>query len=329
MHTTSTARRRGPRIVAAALLATTLAACSSDPADTSEEAAGGETSLLRVAQSTPAEWVQPVLAAEEGTFGEHDLEVEMTEFPSGRDALQALTGGAVEIAMVTPSNVAPAVMGGQDIVVFGVASRWGSWRLVARDDRGIAEPSDLRGKTIGVPTGTSADQSLDVLLTENGLSREDVEVVNVAAPDVIPALESGSVDAINIWQPNLSVLEEAVPDSVSLPFDMPSSFLFATSREFAEENEDLLLAFMEANQANDSLINDDRERALDIMVAPSRIDREILSTIWEDFDFETSEPDSEIISQLDEAAQFAIDNGSQPGPAPDFDAQVMSVGLGG
>jgi NitT/TauT family transport system substrate-binding protein len=33
------------------------------------------------------------------------------------------------------------------------------------------------------------------------MSKSDVEIVNVSPPDMIPALDSGSVDAINIWQP--------------------------------------------------------------------------------------------------------------------------------
>lgn len=292
-------------------------------------AAGDEVQLVRVAQSTPAEWVQPVLAQEEGYFGEEGLEVEMTEFPSGRDALQALSGGAVEVAMVTPSNVAPSVMSGEELVVFGVVSRWGDWRLVARDDRGITGAEDLIGKTIGVPTGTSADQSLGVLLESSGLTRGDVEIVNVAPPDITPALENGSVDAVNIWQPNLSVLEDAVPEHVSIPFEMPSSFLFATTRDFAEEQPDVLRRFMAANRTADTLLNDERERALEIMAEPARIEGPLLDTIWQDFTFETTEPDADILAQLDSAAEFVIDNGSQPGPAPDFRDHVVNVGLDG
>lgn len=340
-----TARHRAAwRTTAPALLLALLAACSpGTEASTADAAAGSEPTAdgaggeatdagsdvvtLRVAQSTPAEWVQPVLAQEEGHFDEAGLEVEMTEFPSGRDALQALSGGAVEIAMVTPSNVAPSVMGGEDLVVFGEVARWGDWRLVARADRGIAAPEDLAGATIGVPTGTSADQSLATLLEQQGLTAEDVELVNVAPPDMVPALENGTVDAVNIWQPNLSVLEDAVPGHVSIPFEMPSSFLFATTREYAEENPEALLRFLEANQAADALLNDERERALDLMVEPSRIDRPILEAVWEDFTFQTAEPDEQIIDQLAKAAEFVIGNGSQPGPAPDFTEHVVSVGL--
>lgn len=339
MRSMTTRHRAAWPTTASALLLALLAACSpgteastADAAAGSEPStaeAGGEETTLRVAQSTPAEWVQPVLAQEEGSFDEAGLAVEMTEFPSGRDALQALSGGAVEIAMVTPSNVAPSVMGGEDLVVFGAVARWGDWRLVARADRGIAGPEDLAGATIGVPTGTSADQSLATLLEQQGLSAEDVELVNVAPPDMVPALENGTVDAVNIWQPNLSVLENAVPEHVSIPFEMPSSFLFATTREYAEENPEALLRFLEANRAVDTLINDERDRALDLMVEPSRIERPILEAVWEDFTFETAEPDEEIVDQLARAAEFVIDNGSQPGPVPDFTEHVVSVGLDG
>jgi NitT/TauT family transport system substrate-binding protein len=323
---TTAAARRSLWVPVSVALALVLGACAGGAGPAATDSGGN--AVLRVAQSTPAEWVQPVLAAQTGAFDRANLSVQMNEFASGRDALQALSGGAVDIAMATPSNVAPAVMGGEDLVVFGVVARWSSWRLVARDDRGITNAGSLVGKTIGVPTGTSADQSLGVLLAANGISRDQVTIVNVSPPDMNPVLSNGSVDAVSIWQPNLSVLEAAIPATVSIPYDMPSSFLFVTTREFADSNADVLRRFLDANSAVDGMLTGDQGQALDLMTGPARIERPLLATIWKDFDFRTAGPDAETLSELADAAQFVIDTGAQPGPAPDFTEHVRQVGGG-
>jgi NitT/TauT family transport system substrate-binding protein len=323
---TTAAARRSLWVPVSVALALVLGACAGGAGPAATDPGGN--SVLRVAQSTPAEWVQPVLAAQTGAFDRANLTVNMNEFASGRDALQALSGGAVDIAMATPSNVAPAVMGGEDLVVFGVVARWGSWRLVARGDRGVTNPASLVGKKIGVPTGTSADQSFGLLLKSNGISRDQVTIVNVAPPDMIPVLSNGSVDAVSIWQPNLSVLEAAVPGTVSIPYDMPSSFLFVTTREFADSNAEVLRRFLDANSAVDGMLTGDQGQALDLMTGPARIERPLLATVWKDFDFRTTGPDAQTLGELADAAQFVIDNGSQPGPAPDFSGHVRQVGGG-
>lgn len=321
--TRNRALRRGQVAAISAMLLAALTACGDSAGPTGTDAQGR--SVLKVAQTTPAEWVQPVLAQETGEYERADLTVEMTEFSSGRDALQALSGGAADIAMATPSNVAGAVLGGQDLVVFGVVARWQDWRLIARPGSGITEPKDLVGRKIGVPTGTSADQSLGVLLKTHDISRDEVEIVNVAPPDMNPALTSSSVDAVNIWQPNLSVLEDQIPGTTALPYTMPSSFLFVTTRPFVESNREVLLRFLDANEATDPMLEGDRNRALDLMTGPSRIDRAILETVWQDFEFRTTGPDAGTLSELESSAQFVIDSGAQPGPAPDFGDHVAEV----
>jgi NitT/TauT family transport system substrate-binding protein len=323
---TTAAARRSLWVPVSVALALALGACAGGAGPAAKDSGGN--AVLRVAQSTPAEWVQPVLAAQTGAFDRAHLTVKMNEFSSGRDALQALSGGAVDIAMATPSNVAPAVMSGEDLVVFGVVARWSSWRLVARGDRGITNPGSLVGKKIGVPTGTSADKSLGVLLASNGISRNQVTIVNVAPPDMNPALSNGSVDAVNIWQPNLSVLEADIPATVSIPYQMPNSFLLVTTRGFADSNAAVLRRFLDANSAVDGMLTGDKGQALDLMTGPARIKRPLLATIWKDFDFRTTGPSADIVGELADAARFVIDNKSQPGPAPDFTKHVRQVGAG-
>lgn len=304
-----------------------IAACSngSDGSDMGSQ----QPEPVRLAQSTPAQWAQPVLAAANGSYDAAGVAVRATEFSSGRDALQALAGGAADIATATPSNVAPAVINGAPLVVFGVLATVNDWRLLAGPGSGIQDPEDLVGKSVGVPLGTSADQSLDVLLGDAGLDRDDVRVVNVSPPDLVPALKSRSVDAISIWQPNLTAVESAVAGTTSLSYEMPNSFLLVTTRAYYEQHPEILKRFLSANRAVDGLLAEgSQDVALDVMAPRVRLDREVLRAAWTDFVFRTAEPDTAVLDQLEAAADFyrGTSGSSQAGPQ-DFRSLLVTVGL--
>ncbi len=55
--------------------------------------------------------------------------------------------------------------------------------LVARKDRGIVNVSDLRGKRIGTTKGTIAEFHLGRFLALNGITLQDVTLVDVTTPD--------------------------------------------------------------------------------------------------------------------------------------------------
>ncbi len=62
-------------------------------------------------------------------------------------------------------------------------------------ESGIVEPKDLKGKKVGAPGLPSDEALIDTMLRSQGLTIDDVEMVNVGF-DLIPALISKNVDAI-------------------------------------------------------------------------------------------------------------------------------------
>src|SRR5512133_1124497 len=143
------------------------------------------------------------LAQANGYFTAHGLDVEERRFTSGRDALAALGAGRIDAATVFETPIVLRAARDRSLRVLTtthVAS--GNTRLVARADRGIAAPSDLAGKRIGVPRNTNAEYFLDVLLAWGGVTQREVRRVDVAPVATAEALASGDVDAVAIWAPH-------------------------------------------------------------------------------------------------------------------------------
>ena len=67
--------------------------------------------------------------------------------------------------------------------------------VMALRESGIAEPKDLKGKKVGSPGLPSDEALIDTMLRSQGLTIDDVEMVNVGF-DLVAALISKNVDAI-------------------------------------------------------------------------------------------------------------------------------------
>ena len=74
--------------------------------------------------------------------------------------------------------------------------------IVARRDRGIENPSDLRGKRIGTAAGSIAEFYLGRFLSLQGMGMQDIHYVSVKTPpETSDAVVNGSLDAAVLAQP--------------------------------------------------------------------------------------------------------------------------------
>src|SRR5690554_3815584 len=134
---------------------------------------------------TLAGWSKPItevinLLAEpdKGFFKEEGLEFRYLPGAGGGDALRNLLSGQADIAFTDPGSFFAAVDKGAALrAVYDIYPQ-NVFNVVTRKDSGIAHPSDLKGKRIGVYSLSSGTlQNLQILLQQVGLSRDDVEII--------------------------------------------------------------------------------------------------------------------------------------------------------
>lgn len=196
---------------------------------------------------------------EKGFFADRGLEISYRQLTGGFTAMGSLQTGDADVA--DAAVAAAAAASGQGIeaqaVVVGNGDASGTvdtseyFAIVAREGSGIiADDLDsLRGKTIGAAEGTIAHQYLYDTLRAAGIdSTSDLTVQSVQAPDLVSALQSGSVDAIVGWEPGpLQALASVEGSYIVVRGGGAMQYLFARwfAPDFLESNPDAARAFVE------------------------------------------------------------------------------------
>ena len=271
--------------------------------------AASQTMQLRLAQSTPMLWPQTRIASAAGLWEKHGLAVNGTLFATGREAMQALLGGQADVAEVAPTPLVLAAFADQPVRAFAVVARWSHWRVLARTDRSIADPGELKGKKVGIAVGTSSDLAFSYFLAANGMSKSDVEIVNVSPPDMIPALDSGSVDAINIWQPFTYEAEMRLGSRVKgMPYTFTNNYLLLTTNEVAAKNPELLRRVLAVMKDADATLGGNRDKAVEWTAKAAGMKPETLKAVWSEMEFGTQAPDARVLDEMRQFATFAVKN---------------------
>lgn len=67
-------------------------------------------------------------------------------------------------------------------------------------------PLEIKGRRVGYPVGTAAHFALERTLASANLSIEDIVSVSMPPPAMEAALQSGSVEAVAVWEPVVSTI---------------------------------------------------------------------------------------------------------------------------
>ncbi|MCZ8294620.1 MAG: ABC transporter substrate-binding protein [Hylemonella sp.] len=196
------------------------------------------------------------VAANEGLFKKHGLDVEMKLVPNSATTPAALLAGSLQIATPTAPNTMQAVEQGLDLVVLAGGGYYTKGMddiaVMVRPDSPIKTAKDFEGKRVSTP-GLNA--FLHVLfrkwMAENGGDYRKVTFTENAFAQSLDVLRSGQVDAILAVQPFLARGLETNTGRVvafyisALEGEVQSGWHVA-SRKWADANPQAVAAFRAA-----------------------------------------------------------------------------------
>ena len=192
------------RLVPAALLlpfALLLTACGGNSAAATDTDGQGSLTLDVGDQKGGSE---AILRAA-GELKNLDYKIKWSTFTSGPPLLEAVNAKAVDIGGV--GNTPPVFAAGAGSKITAVAAFKGTSKgdaiLVPKDSK-LTGPEQLKGRSIAVAQGSSANYQLVASLRKAGLSLGDVKVKYLQPADALAAFTAGKVDAWAVWDPYTS-----------------------------------------------------------------------------------------------------------------------------
>lgn len=172
---------------------------------------------VRLATSTQYISAGVFLAELRGDFAARDLDLELQVYASGKEALAAVIAGRADLATVAQTPLMHAIVAGEPLAIWAsLGEARGAQRIIVRADRGITTARDLRGRTIALPRGTSAEIYALNYLKYHGVDPGTVTFVGRSPVAAEHDIIVGAVDAVCLWDPYAIRIQEALPGSIAL-----------------------------------------------------------------------------------------------------------------
>ncbi|MDV3129534.1 ABC transporter substrate-binding protein [Mycobacterium sp. 21AC1] len=272
----TTLRRLLPAALTAVMLAAAASGCTSSGTGNPDE--------LTVGFVVDPSWAQIPVAADTGLFGKHNVHVNVVNFSSGVEALQAVAAGQVDITTAADVPTAAALTRTPSLRIVADGSRWEGSRIVARRSAGVNTITDLAGKSIGTPLGTSAAYYISNALAQNNIK---ANLVQVSPSAMVTAATQRNVDAVSIFQPYQAQTIAALgTDAVELSggsYNQHSLFLAGPSA-ISGKGEAIRAFFAALDDAGAALSQQD-SAAVAAVAKATTLDPELLRTVLTEFDF--------------------------------------------
>ena len=252
-----------------------------------------------------------LIAFAKGHLGDEGLDVTLQLHASGKACLNAVIKGKADLATVAETPIMHAGMRGEKIYTIAtIESSEKSTVVIARKDKGISTPSDLKGKRIGVTFGTSGEFALDTFIIFQGISRNDIDAVNLKPEEMLDAIIKSEVDAVTTWAPfSINVQKEMGDKGITFYTEgmYRETFNIAAMQAFVNKNPETIEKVLRALIRAESFIRENPDESRKILAEYSNMDETLLKEIWDIYSFSVRLDQSFIVT-LEDEARWAIKN---------------------
>jgi ABC-type nitrate/sulfonate/bicarbonate transport system substrate-binding protein len=147
---------------------------------------------------------------EQKIFEKHNLAVEAKSFTSANDMMNALV--ARQVDMVPGAPLVPVLAleaqypGRFRVMSHSIMTTDKPFdRILVKSESPIKSPKDLGGKKLALIPGTTASNVVRAFLKQQGVDPQTVSFIQLAPTAQLPALQSGSVDALYAYEPLVTI----------------------------------------------------------------------------------------------------------------------------
>jgi ABC-type nitrate/sulfonate/bicarbonate transport system substrate-binding protein len=252
------------------------------------------------------------VAQDQGFFVQNGLNVTSTNYSTGAAALEGVLSGDADIAVGTAEfPLVGKAFQNESIRTIGSIDKIDFIYLVGRKDRGIEAVSDLAGKRVGTTIGTVSEFYLGRLLSLNGLSMQNITLVDVRTPvDWVNGVVNGTIDAVVTAQPYADLVKDGLGDNAFVWPAQSSQSQFAlmiSTNEWIETHPDLVDRFLKSLLQAEEFANNYPAKAKEIVRTEMNFTGEYIEEVWTRNRFGLS-LDQSFVQAMEGEARWMISN---------------------
>lgn len=273
-----------------------------------------------------------LVALDRQSFARNGLNLTLYRSDSGAAALDDMLNGKADLA-VSVSEF-PFVQGiFQGAPAYAVASidRTEYIYIVARKDRGIVDPSDLRGKRVGTAAGSIAEFYLGRFLTLHGLSMQEIHYASVKTPpETAEAVVNGSLDAAVLAQPYADLAKNRLGGNATFwpaQSSQPLYALVVSTDGWITGHPDQTTRFLRSLSEAEEFIHTHPAEAQGIIRQRLNLSPEYMPVVWQQNQFGLTLDQSLVAAMEDEARWMIANNMTNATAVPDFRKFIYTDGL--
>jgi taurine transport system substrate-binding protein len=200
-----------------------------------------------------------------------DANVKWRPFETGADVSRAVGSGNADIGYLGSTPAAAGLNSGLPYkVAFIYSLITAAEGLAAQPEEGVEAVSDLAGKKVATPFGSTAHDSLLSALQEADVDESSVEIVDLPPEDLVAAWKRGDISAAYIWEPFLGQLSQdggrVLTDSGELAdAGKPTLNVGIVNSEFADQYPDAVSEWVRQEDRATDLIRSDKSEAVSLI----------------------------------------------------------------
>ena len=206
-------------------------------------------------------------AVVEGYYKAVGLDVTLVQGNGSGNTAQLVASGRSQLAYADAVAVTQLIAKGAPMKIVSTIYQSNPNEVSALKKTGIKSIKDLKGKKVGVPSGSSQTTMLPLFLKANNLTEADVNLINMPMPSMVPSLLTGQVDAIlgsiDAYQIQLEAQGAQLDNFRFADYGVPtvSTSIFA-SDSFIKDNPDVIKKFIAATLKGWAFALDNPEKAV-------------------------------------------------------------------
>ncbi|WBU37898.1 ABC transporter substrate-binding protein [Homoserinibacter sp. YIM 151385] len=209
----------------------------------------------------------------QGIYAEHGIELDPLEGTGSASTLQLVASGSDPVGLVDAGTMMGGVAKGLPVQMACVLAQKNPMAAIFPADAGISSIDDLRGETVAVTPGDSLSQIFPAVLSANGMTEKDLDLVGLSDPaakqnSVLTGASTAFLGYYTLQLPALEISSGEEMDYLSfseLGVDTLSMGIVVNTA-WAAQNEDLLTRFIQATQESAEYVAENQEAAADDFV---------------------------------------------------------------